>query len=224
MAIKQFILDNPELWDDLVKTYRHKEPQFYDFFQDRSGELIWYSESKKATQNYPLDLQLSSHPSIDEVETLVIKICNKFKDLIENNGLSSLLYDKYGKPKHEQASQLLFYGISEAYCSANNIMISRESDSGRGPVDFKFGSNMENSVLVELKKSTNTSGLKKGVERQLPEYMKSEQSKRAIYLVIDVGYTKASIKNLNAVNEKTNGTSIKIIQIDGQQKPSASNL
>lgn len=87
-------------------------------------------------------------------------------------------------------------------------MIARESDGGRGPVDFKFGTNMQNSVLVEVKKSTNTSGLKKGIQSQLPAYMNAEGSKRAIYLVIDVGYTKAAIANLNVINAAINGTAV----------------
>jgi hypothetical protein len=118
----------------------------------------------------------------------------------------------------------VFYGIAEAYCEANHILIARESDSGRGPVDFKFGSNMENSVLVELKKSTNTSGLQKGIEKQLPAYMKSEKSKRAIYLVLNVGYTTMALERLKEINKKIKSAAIKIIHVDGNPKPSPSRL
>ena len=81
---------------------------------------------------------------------------------------------------------------------------------------------MSNSVLVEIKKSTNTSGLLKGIKKQLPLYMLSEKSKRAIYLVIDVGYTKAALSNLNKANEAINGSAIKILHADGSVKKSAS--
>ena len=79
-------------------------------------------------------------------------------------------------------------------------------------------------MLVELKKSTNTSGLKKGLEKQLPEYMASEKSKRAIYLVVDVGTTKAARKNLKEINDKIYGCAIKILHVDGLKKVSASKL
>jgi hypothetical protein len=161
---------------------------------------------------------------MDDVFKMVTKICEKFKDLVEKNGLCKLFYNEDGSVKHESAIQLVFYGVADSYCHANKIMIARESDSGRGPVDFKFGTNMENSVLVEAKKSTNTSGLKKGIEKQLPEYMNSEGSKRAIYMVVDVGFTKAAIKRLKEIHEKTNGTEISILHVDGIPKPSPSRL
>jgi len=222
--LKKYIIEFPELMDNLIDIYTSKDAQHYDFVEDRAGEFIWYPVSQRYTKNNPLSIRLPEHPSIDDVERMVLSICDKFKSLVENNGLCELFYNSDGSLKHETAAQLLFYGISESYCEQNRIMIARESNSGRGPVDFKFGTNMENSVLVEVKKSTNTSGLQKGIEKQLPEYMKSEKSKRAIYIVIDVGYTKSAIERLNAINKKVNGTAIKIVHVDGNPKPSASKL
>jgi len=220
--IKEVLLDYPELINDLIEQYVNKKGKPYDFTEDRVGEYIWYKESKRITKENPLELLLKEHPSIDEVEKIIIKICDKFKTLIEDNGLWQLLYDGKGKPKHEKAAQLLFYGISESYCESNNIMLVRESDAGRGPVDFKFGTYKENSIVVELKKSTNTSGLKKGITNQLPDYMKAEKTKRGIYLVIDVGYTEAAIENLREINKMITGKAIKIIRVDGNPKQSAS--
>ena len=221
---KKLLLANPELLEDLISVYSEKGAQPYNFLEDRSGEYIWYPATKKITREHPLNLEVSSLPDINEVEALVLKICEQFKVLIEENGLSALLYNSDKSLKSETAAQLLFYGVCESYCDANGILIARESDSGRGPVDFKFGTRKENSVLVEIKKSTNTSGLKKGIEKQLPQYMRSEKSRRAIYLVIDVGYTKAAIKNLRTVSSKINGSAIKLFHVDGSIKPSASKL
>lgn len=222
--LKDFALNNPDLIQDAIEIYRAKTAQRYDYNEDRSGEASWLPAAQIATRNNPLQLQLADNPTTSQVFSLVSSICTKFKSLIEDNGLSQLLYNSDGRPKHETASQLLFYGISEAYCHANSIMIARESDGGRGPVDFKFGTNMQNSVLVEIKKSTNTSGLKKGIVSQLPAYMNAEGAKQAIYLVIDVGYTKAAITNLNEINAAINGTSVSIIHVSGALQPSASRL
>lgn len=222
--LKSLILENPELMEDLISIYCSKPAQLYDFDEDRSGEYIWYPVTKSITHDNPLSLTLEPHPSIEEVENLVLKICDKFKQLVENNGLNNLFYNKDGTVKHESAFQLVFYGVADSYCTANNIMIARECDSGRGPVDFKFGTNKSNSVLVELKKSTNISGLKKGIQKQLPEYMKAEESKKGIYLVIDVGYTEAAIDKLKDVNELVNGANVNIFHVDGKKKASASKL
>ncbi|MFC5525917.1 hypothetical protein ACFPPA_09200 [Rhodanobacter ginsengisoli] len=221
---KNILLENPDLIDDLVKVYSEKVASPYNFVEDRAGEYLWFPATQAVTKEFPLSLQPFDPNSVDEVEVMVLTICEKFKSLVEDNGLCDLFYNSDGSHKNESAMQLVFFGVADAYCHANKVMIARESNSGRGPVDFKFGSNQENSVLVEIKKSTNTSGLKKGVTRQLPQYMKSEGSKRAIYLVIDIGYTKSSINSLNQVNKSINGTAIKIFHIDGNPKPSASKL
>jgi hypothetical protein len=222
--LKELAFQNPELIRDAIDLYKSKSAQLYDFEEDRSGEASWLNSAQTATLDNPLKLTLPENPTTEDVFNLVEIICKKFKSLIEDNGLAQLLYDSNGHPKHETASQLLFYGVSEAYCHANQIMIARESNGGRGPVDFKFGSNMQNSVLVEVKKSTNTSGLKSGIIRQLPEYMNAEGSRRAIYLVIDVGYTKAALANLKEINSAANGSSIKIFHVSGSLKESASKL
>ena len=220
---KGYVLQYPELFKSLVAAYANKKAKPYDFVDDPLGQVAWYLESERATEAHPLKLSLATHPTIDEVESLVLMICGKFKELIEDNGLCKLLYDRDEHPKPEEAAQLLFFGICESYCEANGINIARESDSGRGPVDFKFGSNRQNSVLVEIKKSTN-SALRKGVTKQLPEYQKSEKSKRAIYLVIDVGSSKADVRRLNELSAAVSGTAIKILKVDGLKKPSASKL
>lgn len=54
--------------------------------------------------------------------------------------------------------------------------------------------------------------------------MKSEKSKRAIYLVLDVGYTKAAIRTLKEVNSLVSGAAIKILHVDALQKDSASKI
>lgn len=223
-ALRETVLQYPELIDDLIRQYTAKDAQNYDFLRDRAGEYIWFPVSRKFVSENPLELHLPQNPSVDDVLQMVLRICEQFKSLVENNGLCALFYNEDGTTKHESAIQLVFYGIADSYCHANNIMIARESNSGRGPVDFKFGTNMENSVLVEAKKSTNTSGLKKGIEKQLPEYMDAEGSKRAIYLVVDVGFTEAAIKRLNEINNKVNGSAIDILHVDGILKPSASRL
>lgn len=40
--------------------------------------------------------------------------------------------------------------------------------------------------------------------------------------MIDVGYTKAAIKNLNEINSKVNGTAITLMHVSGALKASAS--
>ena len=138
--------------------------------------------------------------------------------------MHELLYDSNKTPKHERAAQLLFYGIADSYCIANNIDLSRECNGGRGPVDFKLSRGSVDKVAVEVKLTSNGQ-LKHGIAKQLPIYMSQEQTHQAIYLIIDNGHHRALdnfYKFYNDLDARLK-EKIDIIVIDGNFKPSASN-
>ena len=126
------------------------------------------------------------------------------------------------KPKHESAAQLLFFGISDSYCNANNVDLTRESNAGRGPVDFKLSRGLE-KFIVEVKLTSNKQ-LRHGIETQVPIYMKQEKTKKALYLIIDNGNSKALENFMQFYNELDAKIKNKIsyIVIDGTKKESAS--
>jgi hypothetical protein len=128
----------PDVLAEIIRAYQAEVPERYDFKDDRSGEVVWYRASKNMPSAVPLALTLPQQPTVDDVFDVVLKICEHFKRLIEDNQLGQLLYEKNGNPKHESAAQLLFFGIASSYCEANNLDLSPESDAGRGPVDFKL--------------------------------------------------------------------------------------
>jgi len=169
-----------------------------------------------------LSLKLPESPTLSEVEAVVLKICGHFKRLVEDNQLARLLYDKEGKPKHESAAQLLFYGIADAYCRANNLDLSPESDGGRGPVDFKMSRGFNGKVVVELKLTSNKQ-LLHGFESQLPIYQRAESAPKGILLVIDNGGAGAA--RLRAFRGKVNDAgplAPAVFWVDGVPRPSAS--
>ena len=206
--------------NELISTYKKIVVTEYDFDNDPAGEIIWYQISKDKVNDYPL--KLTQPHNIKEMEIVVEKICQKFKKLIEDNGLWRLLYDD-NKPKHEIASQLLFYGIADAYCSANNIDLSREVHNGHGPVDFKLSIGAAQKILVEIKLTSNTQ-LMHGLKKQLPLYMVQENTERAIYLVIDNGHRKRldSFQDYYNSLKAENRKKVKYILIDGNIQESAS--
>ncbi len=207
----------------LLQSYKTAPKSPYDFQIDPAGEYIWYSSSKKYANEFPLNLSDVSLNNIDDVYDIVKKICLQYKTLIEDNGLSKLLYDSNGNPKRESAAQLLFYGIADSYCNANDVDLSPESNAGRGPVDFKLSRGARDKVIVEVKLTSN-SQIKHGVDTQVPIYMTQEKTKKAIYLVIDNGHPKTLenfIKYYNALNQDTKNK-IECVFIDGTAKLSAS--
>ena len=222
--LKDFLLSNPEVFNDLIEQYRKKPKDHYDFTSDPLGELIWAELSDNAVNSYPLDL--SKYRVITPINILkvVTQICNHFKSLIENNGWFEYLYDQTGKQKPERAPQLLFYGISEAYCIANNLDINREINSGIGSLDFKISKGNKAKVNVELKYSSNPN-LMKGFENQLPAYNRAEKTDMSIYLIIRTDNNTLKLNRLLKYHESeiNKGNRVPdIIIIDGRKQVSAS--
>lgn len=220
-ALRETFFAHPEVLADLLTAYLKSQPEFYDFRNDPAGEVIWYRASREVTTQSPLPLSLPAKPTIDDVEKVVRQICEHFKRLVEDNQLARLLYDDKGARKHESAAQLLFFGIADAYCTANGLDLSPESDAGRGPVDFKVSSGFNGKVLVEIKLTSNQK-LLHGFEVQLPIYMKAENSIRSIYFVIDNGgYGKVRMDKFKDVVYKTMPPCPSVIMVDGSVRLSA---
>lgn len=209
--------------DALITGYREYVPAEYDFTKDSSGESSWYDISRSVLSRFPLTLMLQQNPSQREVFSVVEAICSQFKNLIEDNGLWRHLYNDDGTNRNERAIQLLFYGIADAYCKANDIDLSPETNSGRGPVDFKLSRGVGEKVLVEVKLTSN-SQLQHGFEKQLPVYMKQEDTVKAIYLVLDNDHTKRLLNFITFYNEQPQEVrnKITVITINGNPKESAS--
>lgn len=195
--LKDAMLAHPEAVSDLLRQYRDKPAKsVYDFQNDPYGEYSWHDEAIKFTKANPLRLKSVTTPS--EVDEVVQEIIKKFHNFIENNGGWMSLYSrgKNGKVLHESYAQKLFFGIADSYCDANNLDISPETNSGRGPVDFKFSSGKRAKVLVEIKLTSN-SQLVHGFEKQVGEYEKAEKPHQSYYLILEVTDSKNYQQKLN---------------------------
>ncbi len=221
-ALKKIILRNPDILQQIIGNYKKSTIEKYDFENDPSGEYSWYDTSHNFAYKFPLSLFLSKKPSFDDVYKVVIQICNKFKELIEHNGLFKNLYYK-DKPLPEQYTQRLFFSIADIYCENNNIGLSPETNSGRGSVDFKFSIGYKIRILVEIKLTTNPQ-LVHGYTKQIKEYEKAEKTNKSIYLIIDNGGPQKRIDELfNVKNNLEVKDAPEIIFVDGNVKKSASN-
>ena len=220
--LKESFVRFPEVLAEVIRQYQAAVPVRYDFSDDPSGEVVWYKATKTLPVAVPLDLKLSTRPTVEEVFTIAEAICMHFKRLIEDNQLGQLLYDKDGKPKFESAAQLLFFGVASAYCQANNLDLSPESDAGRGPVDFKVSAGFREKVLVELKLTSNKQ-LGHGFQNQLPIYQRAENSTHGIYLVVDNGGASAARMNTFGQMVRDAGKQApKVIVVNAVRKESGS--
>lgn len=220
--IKRTCITNPDILREILEEYKRSAPDFYDFTDDPAGEVIWYSTAKKIVHEATLALTISANPTEQEVATVARTICERFRHLVEDCQLCDLLYDSDGKRKHESAAQKLFHGIAYQYCKANNLDISPEANSGRGPVDFKVSHGFTAKVLVELKLTSN-SQLLHGFEKQLGAYQEAEGTLTSFYLVIDNGgASEARLEKFKKVVRDTPSPAPEVIMVDGIPRPSGS--
>lgn len=222
--LKDAVLRYPDLLRDLIDQYTAKPPSHYDFQKDPLGMLIWQDIAQDFAGRYPLALSLAVRPDPAQVLELVIVICNHFRRLVENNGLNRLFYDDQSNLRRETFAQLLFYGIADSYCEANNLDLSRESNAGRGPVDFKVSRGYSSRVTVEVKYSSNPH-LRNGFTTQLPIYNEADRTDSSVYLIIRTTESTAVIESVRDLRQQATqqGNRVpEIIVVDGRLHPSAS--
>jgi hypothetical protein len=222
--LKRMLLQDPALLRELLSRYKGKPAKPYDFENDPLGEFIWHDAAKNATSQNPLAFQ---QPRCHEdVVAIIRQICKRFRQLIEHNGLNLLLFDDARKPRPEKFSQLLFFGVADCYCAANNLDLSREANAGRGPVDFKISGGYHSRVNVEIKLSTNKK-LVSGYTAQLPAYDAAEQTFYSFFVVVDIGGSRRRLHLLNRVKDEAVASATRapeIMFVDGTEKQSASKL
>jgi hypothetical protein len=226
LEIRHLLLDKPKNLQDLINVYKTAGAAGYDFTNDPEGLLSWDFAGRASAQEFPLKISIKKPANIDELREVVHAIIKQFKKNIEDNKLYSFLYKPNGRPYHEKYAQLLFFSVADAYCAANDVVVSREPNAGNGPVDFKLSVGYKEQILVEVKKSDN-SKLIHGFESQLPEYEKSEATRESVYLIVRVNEGQNAFKSLTALRQKKLEQGMKvpeIFYIDARQKKSASKI
>lgn len=212
-------IDNYEEWDYYYPEY------------DREVEINkkLYAAKVEAKLNEELfELKEVEIPQNEEMFLETIgEIITDFKQMVETTGYK-LLLESNGTPKDEASCQLLFHIYLKKYCEFLEIDLTRETETGRGPIDFRFSSTVHYIAHVEFKKENN-SKLVHGLNTQLPTYMISEGVKLGFYVIFDFGLKdisnlKSDLETNRTELERNRGLKLQIIYIDAKPKPSASKL
>lgn len=158
---------------DIVKSVENKK--ISDSSDLSSKEQIIYYEI------LPLEIQEQIDNDTRNIESFINEFFCFVKEKIKNGNYSKLFW-KNGKPLKESEIQIILYNLMEAYFYKRDISITREALVGRGRIDFTCYINRNESLLIEIKKASNTN-LVAGYEEQTIQYMKSYQCQKAIYLI-----------------------------------------
>ena len=150
----------------IIRTYNESNTLCVDsnLFEPRFKKIIGNIDSFYEPVN-----------SLEDLIKLVKSINEIFKDFVENKGINKTFHFR-GKPLEEYHVQSAYFIVAELKCRDVDVDLSRESNNGRGPVDFKMSKGYEAKVVVEVKLTSN-SRIKNGLRKQLPEYMKAENAK-----------------------------------------------
>jgi hypothetical protein len=200
----------------------------YDLNRDRQGLYQWDRASREFVADHPLAVPPATN--VTSFRAALGDIIGQFRHFIEEQGGWRLLWDDdLVREKREDSLQLLFFGVARAYCAANNIVVDREPNLGRGPVDFKFSNGFARRALMETKKLHN-SRYWRGLEQQLPSYLESDQVDDGWFVTVryfdgepDTDPTERVSHVVARVREQT-GKNIVSVFVDARPKTSASNL
>ncbi len=200
----------------------------YDFQRDPKGVWKWDQASSIFVANNPLTLPEAQ--TKEEFLATIGKIVANYRLFVEDQGGWYLLWDSGSrKEKPERAAQLLFRGVAQSYCKANDISVDSEVNLGRGPVDFKFSKGYARRAHLEVKKLHNGK-FWNGLETQLPSYMKSDEVSDGWFLAIQYNDSATSksrarelLKRVVAVS-KSKQIDLNYDLVDARPKKSASKL
>ena len=217
---------------DLVKEYidivEKREACSFGELMKKTLRYAWYELSKDIVSLNKFEFGVIG----DDTAFLnkILEFTNYYKDFVEiRSGYKLLWNEKRTAPRSEEDVQILFKGILDEHCRANNIDFTREVNQAMGPVDFRFSSGYSKRVLLEAKLAKNTK-FWNGLKKQLPKYMQIDSCNLGIFLVIV--FTDNDINRIRDIEivaretEKRYGITIKTIVVDARtdNKESASKL
>lgn len=202
----------------------------YDVARDPDLLVGWYERGQEAARALRAAgggiVQPEEAGFCEWVATLV----ERFRHAVEDMDAWRLLWnDDLTRPRQEKIVQALAGALWVDSCRAADVDITKESNAGRGPVDFKFSAGWQRRALLEVKLMSSRK-LVRGAEAQLPQYLRSEQVRCGYYVCI--GFTEADFarerqqlvrQSCKALSEQA-GYLITPRFIDARPKESASRL
>lgn len=216
--------DNPGFVHEWASIREADPATSYDLDADPALLYRWDPVSKQYVAENPIELPdaQSDEEFFEVIETVV----EQFKLFIEQQGGWDFLWNGADE-RYEDAVQRLFKGIAKHYCQANGIVLDREVELGRGPVDFKFSNGYSKRAHLEIKK-VHSGKFWHGLEVQLPTYMKADEVDDAWFMAVRYRDTEGQIKRIEKLPEivreaaERHNRNLRYVLIDARRPPSAS--
>jgi len=217
-AVRRTIQAFPELIDRYIRIKEDSGSQATRLSKHRVEETdaVFVRQLKALTALLDSETNFYGQPISSYEESLAR--AQFFKHYIEEKGGWQLI-NKRGKPFSNESDVQLYFGLT---WYGTLLDVSREPQTGRGPVDFKASRGALDKSLIEFKLASN-SHLKRNLEKQVEIYKKAEQTKKAVTVI--VCYTEKDEAKLGAILKMFPAESLEhVVVIDARSdnKPSAS--
>lgn len=188
----------PDLAVDYVRTMSGAGPRPYDVEGDPKLLVKWAEVGRDAAAAQESIRQPSR---TDQFADWVEKLAREFQHAVEETDLWRALWDDgLVRPRPEKIVQAIAGSMFAAHCRSADVDLTRESNLGRGPVDFKFSRGWEQRALLEVKLIPSTHFFT-GASRQLPQYLRTERANVGVYLCVGYSDKDFTSERLNPVED-----------------------
>lgn len=206
--IKWYIKEKEENGEGARKSSEQKVTDAEAIFIQQLTKFVELLSSKSEFYSLP------PNGSYDEAK----KRIEYLKAVIENNDGYRLFYVN-GRPIKRESDLQVIYKLT---WYASEYDVNRESNNGRGSVDYSISYGAKDKTLVEFKLASN-SKLKQNLANQVGIYEKANNTKRSLKVILFFDASEEQ-KVRNALKELKLEKSPDIILIDACKKTSASNV
>jgi hypothetical protein len=180
----------------------------------------WPSSSSRSSRSSTTSrLKLISANAAGRATTKRWPGVESFKQYIENQDGWKLI-NRQGEPFSKEKDVQLYFGL---VWFGSIFDINRETNNGRGSVDYKVSIGAADKSLIEFKLASN-SQLKRNLEKQVEIYEKANQTATSVTVIIC--YTEADqakVKKLLTELELNEREDLVVIDARSDNKPTGSN-
>lgn len=179
--LKEWVFKNPNRIERIIDSYKKSTVAPYNI----------YSDINYLIQVLLNEIEVKSDTETTSLEAAIF-IVTCYKEWVEYHK-GNIVLSEIDSKKAEKTVQRTLHSTAIAYCKQNDWDLSPETDSGRGPVDFKISRGHDKTV-IEVKLTSNPQYMH-GFKVQIEEYAKAEGTTNRIYVLVD------NVENSKRVDE-----------------------